>query len=135
MKTKLVPLLALALAVAGGALYGSSSQSAAGIEFGIEDKTDAYVLETVDPKYPREMLQRGIQGKTLLMLRVDEQGEVAAVQVVASSNKAFSDAAVKSVKNWYFQPGTQNGVPVPQTVTVPVNFLIEDLETPSLASL
>lgn len=121
--------------LAGAALQASTPISTAAIDFGIEDKTDAYVLETVTPNYPHEMLQRGIQGKTLLMLRVDELGEVKDVRVVSSSNKAFSKAAIKSVKNWYFQPGTQNGVPVPQTVTVPVSFLIEDLETPALASL
>ncbi|MBK1877362.1 energy transducer TonB [Pelagicoccus mobilis] len=134
MKTRFISFCVLALAMASGALFASSPEEVA-IDFGIEDKTDAYVLETVKPQYPQEMLQRGIQGKTLLLLRVDERGEVSDVRVVSTSNDSFADAAIKSVKNWYFQPGTQNGVPVPQTVTVPVSFLIEDLKTPALASL
>jgi len=134
MKSKLASLFVLALFSTAGALFASPSDEP-NAYFDNLDQTDAYVLETVDPKYPREMLQRGIQGRTLLMLRVDELGEVRQVKVIASSNEQFSEAAAKSVKNWYFQPGTRDGVPVPQTVTVPVNFLIEDLKTPALASL
>ncbi|MBC2604582.1 energy transducer TonB [Pelagicoccus albus] len=134
MNIKKIAFIAFAQVAACGAAIAASAEEQAGIDFGIEDQTDAYVLETVTPKYPVEMLQRGIQGSTLLMLRVDEQGEVSDVRVLSSSSPAFSKSAIKSVKNWYFQPGTKNGRAVAQTVTVPVDFLIDDLQMPALAS-
>ncbi len=134
MKLKEITSIALALAVACGAVFaGTASEAEA--EFATPIKTDAYVLETVSPRYPREMMRRGKQGKALLMLRVNEAGEVSSVKVLASSNELFSEAAVESVKNWYFQPGTVDGVPIPQTVTVPVSFEIEGMQAASLASL
>lgn len=134
MNLRKITSIALVQALACGAAFAGSSEVTS-IDFGISDKTDAYVLETVPPKYPHEMLQRGTQGRALLMLRVDESGEVGDVKVLASSNQLFGDAAVKSVKKWYFQPGTVDGVAVPQTVTVPVSFEIEGLDAPALASL
>lgn len=134
MNIKKITLIALAQVMACGAIYAASPDET-NIDFALEDQTDAYVLETVAPKYPIEMLERGVQGRTLLMLRVDEVGEVSDIRVVTSSNQLFSQAAVKSVKKWYFQPGTRDGEAVPQIVTVPVDFLIEDLQTPALASL
>lgn len=134
MNLRKITSIALVQALACGAAFAGNSEVAS-IDFGISDKTDAYVLETVPPKYPHEMLQRGTQGRALLMLRIDETGEVGEVKILASSNQVFADAAVKSVKRWYFQPGTVNGVAVPQTVTVPVDFVIEELDTSALASL
>lgn len=134
MKLKKIISIALVQAAACGAVFAGTVEMAEQ-DFSAPSQTDAYVLEAVSPKYPHEMLQRGKQGKTLLMLRVDETGEVSAVKVLASSNDLFSEAAIKSVKNWYFQPGTVDGVPIPQTVTVPVNFEIDGMNTPSLASL
>ncbi|MDQ8183263.1 energy transducer TonB [Pelagicoccus sp. SDUM812005] len=134
MKLKKIITIALAQAAACGAAFAGTGETAE-TEFSQVNKTDAYVLETVSPKYPSEMLQRGKQGKALLMLRVNEHGEVSDVKVLASSNKLFSEAAVASVQKWYFQPGTLDGVAIPQTVTVPVNFEIEGMDTPSLASL
>lgn len=134
MKLKKTIFFALVQAAACGAVFAGAS-SEAETEILEPIKTDAYVLETVAPKYPPEMLQRGKQGRTLLMLRVDEAGEVSNVKVLASSNALFSEAAIKSVKNWYFQPGTIDGIAIPQTVTVPVSFEIEGMDTPSIASL
>lgn len=134
MRLKTFISIAAAQAVACGAAFAGTGDVAEA-DFGQPVKTDAYVLETVSPKYPSEMLQRGKQGQALLMLRVGVSGEVSDVKVLASSNDHFSEAAVKSVKNWYFQPGTIDGVAIPQTVTVPVSFEIEGMDTPSLASL
>ncbi|MBD5782423.1 energy transducer TonB [Pelagicoccus sp. NFK12] len=134
MKLKKILSIALAQVAACGAVFAATDE-AAELTTSVSVKTDAYVLETVAPKYPSEMLQRGKQGQTLLMLRVDASGEVSDVKVLASSNQLFSEAAIKSVKNWYFQPGTVDGVAIPQTVTVPVSFEIEGMESPSIASL
>ncbi|MDQ8187151.1 energy transducer TonB [Pelagicoccus sp. SDUM812002] len=134
MKLKKLTLIALAQVLTCGAVFAGTAEEAES-NFALPSRTDAYVLESVAPKYPSEMLQRGKQGQALLMLRVDESGEVSDVKVLASSNRLFSEAAIKSVKNWYFQPGTVDGVAIPQTVTVPVSFEIEGMDTPAMASL
>ncbi|MDQ8203783.1 energy transducer TonB [Pelagicoccus sp. SDUM812003] len=137
MSTPRFVKLAFAAMVCGGfgLVQSSSAEESQTPQPAAMVSQDAYVLETVKPDYPVSMLQRGIQGRTLLKLRVSSSGEVDAVQVVATTNKAFSEAAMKSVKHWYFEPGKADGVPISQTVLVPVDFVIEDLPSVSIASL
>lgn len=134
MTIKMLTLIALVQVLACEATYAASYEETS-IDFDPVIETSPYVLETVTPKYPRELFERGVQGRTLLMLRVDDRGKVSGVHVVSASNKAFADEAIKSVKKWYFQPGTRDGQAVQRIVMLPVNFLIEDLQRPSLASL
>lgn len=133
MNLRKITSIALAHAIACSAAFSATTEVEE-VNLGSEvNRTDAYVLETVPAEYPSEMLQRGIQGKTLLVLRVDEAGKVGEVKVLASSNEVFREAAIKSVKQWYFQPATVDGVAVPQIIVVPVVFEIEDSKSPTFA--
>ena len=136
MNTPKIALAALVCSLACGGSAALAETAALNAPMLTSPKVeDAYVLESVAPKYPESMLLRGKQGRTLLKLRVSEHGEVSGIQVVASTSDAFSEAAVRSVKNWFFEPGKREGVPIAQTVMVPVEFIIEDLPGRALASL
>jgi protein TonB len=56
---------------------------------------------------------------------VQADGSVDNVQVVSSSNEVFVNAAVRSVKQWRFEPGTKNGRVVATRVRLPVAFRME----------
>ena len=59
----------------------------------------------VKPHYPESARRAGVQGITLLKLRVLENGKVGEVQIEQSAGHADLDnAAVDAVKRWLFEP-------------------------------
>ena len=77
------------------------------------------------PVYPPELRRRGKQGVALIQFVVTKDGRTAAHEVLASSDEAFSDAAIKAIRKWRFEPGTADGQPVNTRVRLPVPFQIE----------
>lgn len=78
------------------------------------------------PHYPRSARRRGSEGKTILRVEVLESGEVGQIELAASSGfEVLDGAALKSVKEWCFVPGTRNGKKTRQWVLVPVRFSLK----------
>jgi len=79
----------------------------------------------VKPIYPRAELARGIEGETLVWLRVDLSGSPVQVKVQRSSGNVNLDrAALDAVRKWRFEPAVRNGAAVEVEVTVPVRFSV-----------
>ena len=77
------------------------------------------------PPYPRIAKARGYQGRTLLKVLVGTDGRVKEIAVAASSGYAVLDeAAVKTVRQWLFEPARQGLAPMAMWVTVPIRFQI-----------
>lgn len=57
-----------------------------------------------------------------MLVGVNAKGQVAAVRVLRSDEKAFEQSAVDTVKKWKFKPAEKNGHPVPVQVTVEMKF-------------
>lgn len=77
----------------------------------------------IKPEYPSLAKKRGWQGVVVLEVQVSERGWVKAIHIEQSSGYQMLDkAAVRAVKRWRFQPGTEDGVPVESSVTIPVRF-------------
>jgi protein TonB len=75
------------------------------------------------PHYPKVARRRGYEGQTLLRVEVLKNGKVGQIKVMTSSGyKVLDKAALKSVKDWIFVPGTKGGVKIDQWVMVPVRF-------------
>ena len=72
-----------------------------------------------DPDYPLEAKRQHIQGDVLLRITIDEQGNVADVQVT-SGDPTLAEAAISAVKTWKYRPWMLNGEPV--TVEAPVTI-------------
>lgn len=81
-------------------------------------------LTTVKPVYPIPMRTSGITGKVLLEVDVDRDGRLLDVSVIESNNPGFDAAALTSVLQWTFQPGTVKGVPQRAKTRVPITFSI-----------
>jgi periplasmic protein TonB len=74
-------------------------------------------------EYPLELWDRGVEGETLLRVRVSEMGVVDSVEVLESSGHAGLDsAAVSGASKLRFQPGRRAGKRIPVWATVPVHF-------------
>lgn len=77
-------------------------------------------------QYPEELWDAGVQGKTVLSIRVNEQGRVDSVKVdTAAPHPGFDSAAVAGTRELRFAPATRGGTPVPRWVVLPVEFQIQ----------
>lgn len=74
-------------------------------------------------EYPLEMWDQGIEGETVLQVRVNELGEVDSVAVIETSgHEPLDSAAAEGARAMRFQPGRKGGRDVPVWVRIPVQF-------------
>jgi TonB family protein len=67
--------------------------------------TEAKVLNRVDPQYPREARDRGIEGWVRLNFLIDETGQLQNLSVVGEDPAGvFTDVSIAAVRQWEFQP-------------------------------
>ena len=79
--------------------------------------------ENPPPNYPKVARIRGYEGSTRLKVEVLESGKVGRIEIASSSGfEVLDKAALESVKNWTFTPGTRSGENIRQWVMVPVRF-------------
>jgi len=78
------------------------------------------------PHYPEVARRRGYEGKTLLKVKVLENGKAGKIEVEESSGfKMLDTAALESVRGWTFVPGTINGKRTEQWIRVPIRFVLK----------
>jgi TonB family protein len=78
-------------------------------------------------KYPVAMWDEGVEGETLVMVRVTEVGRVDSVYVLESSGEAaFDSAAVHGARDLRFSPGRREAKRVAMWAKVPVRFHLND---------
>jgi protein TonB len=76
--------------------------------------------------YTAEAIRNGIQGSVLLAAVVLPDGTVGEVTVLRSLDTVFGlDAqAVLAAKQWLFNPGMKDGLPVAVRVTIELTFTL-----------
>ncbi len=73
--------------------------------------------------YPLQLWDQGMEGETLLRVRVTDTGQVDSVEVVESSGQsAFDSAAVHGAKDLRFRPARRGGKRIEVWAKVPVHF-------------
>lgn len=78
------------------------------------------------PSYPRTARLRGWQGVVQLEVLVDRDGNVKALEVLKSSGYSLLDkSALKTVKNWRFEPGKKGEKTIEMSVIVPIRFRLD----------
>jgi protein TonB len=91
-----------------------------GLPLGVARLRGGYQIK---PRYPESARRQGIQGTSLLTLRVLADGAVGEVLVEQSAGHPDLDrAAVEAVKTWRFEPARSGGQPVAVWVKLPVRF-------------
>ena len=80
------------------------------------------LLSNVDPQYGREARLVKFQGTVMLRVIVGTDGLVRELRVERPLGLGLDTQAVEAVRQWRFQPGMKDGVPVPVTAQVEVNF-------------
>lgn len=76
---------------------------------------------TVNPKYPREARDKGIQGDVLLQATIDTKGNIANLNAV-QGDPILVEASIEAVKQWKYKPYILNGEPVEVETTIKIQF-------------
>jgi len=93
---------------------------------GVGDVTNPVLIpETkVQPDYPELARVARLEGSVILQAIIHEDGSVGNLEILRCNrpNMGFEDAAVDAVRQWRYEPATQNGRPVEVYFTVFVEF-------------
>jgi len=75
----------------------------------------------IEPEYPAQARQRGISGKVVVEVTIDEKGQVVSA-IPVSGPDLLREAAVKAARRWKFTPTCLSGIPVRVTGEISFNF-------------
>jgi TonB family protein len=84
------------------------------------DVADGYFKKKVNPRYPKEAKQAGIEGQVVLRAEISKEGTIQNLQLV-SGHPVLAAAATEAVKKWKYKPNYK-GNPVAGETQVLVNF-------------
>src|SRR5579862_1871934 len=84
----------------------------------------AHLLKQTLPVYPALGKTARIQGVVVLEATITESGAVENVTVI-SGHPLLVEAALDAVRQWRYVPARLNGVAVPSSVSISVNFKLE----------
>jgi TonB family protein len=87
------------------------------------DTANTYLLQRVEPQYPDEAKQQGIQGSVVLDAVIGADGTVRGLNPI-SGNPRLRSAAIEAVQQWHYKPYVVNGTPVDFETTVTINFTL-----------
>jgi protein TonB len=89
--------------------------AATGLTGGGSDR-GAVPLVRIDPQYPMQAAQRGIEGWVVVRFTITAAGTVKDAVVTNSNPRSvFDKAALQAVGKWRYNPKIENGVPVERT--------------------
>jgi periplasmic protein TonB len=81
------------------------------------------VLARVNPDYPFQARERGVEGFVAIKVLVGKDGAVRQVNILKSKpNGVFDQSVRKAVANWRFRPGEVGGEPVTAWITTTLHF-------------
>jgi periplasmic protein TonB len=78
-------------------------------------------IHDVPPKYPKEALEKGLEGDVILQAMIDRKGNIASLKV-AKGDPILAEAAMEAVKKWKYRPYVLNGEPVEVLTTIKIQF-------------
>jgi TonB family protein len=79
-----------------------------------------YIKENM--KYPDECKKNGIQGRVIVRLAIDKEGNVGETMVIKPLNPLLDREAMRLVKNMKFHPAMNGGEPVAYRFYLPISF-------------
>ena len=84
-------------------------------------------LKNPHPPYPIVARKKGLQGKLILKVSINNDGSVKSVVVRKSSGHKILDKVSKeTVEKWVFIPAKKMGKPVEANLKVPIRFVLTE---------
>jgi TonB family protein len=87
------------------------------------DAANAYLVQRVEPQYPAEAKQLGIQGSVVLAAVVGADGTVRGLNPI-SGDPRLVPGAIEAVQQWRYKPFLVDGAPVDFETTVTITFAL-----------
>ena len=87
-----------------------------------EAVSPAVLISKVEPDYPEAARRAGIEGSVVLDATISETGQVIAVAVERELPLGVTEAAVRAVQSWKYQPARGKGGPVLSHKTIRIVF-------------
>jgi TonB family protein len=97
----------------------------AGSSLAVAQTTPAEIQKYQEAVYPEDLLKGQKQGNVLLMGRIDREGRIQDLRMVAASFQEFVAPAMVAVKAWRFKPATRDGKPIDIAANVGVRFRLK----------
>jgi TonB family protein len=86
-----------------------------------EEFSAGLILDKVQPSYPEQALQSGLQGPVVLQARIAKDGTIRELKLIRGS-LLLGEAAYQAVKQWRYKPYLRNGQAVEAQTYVTVDF-------------
>ena len=85
--------------------------------------SNADYLNNRPPPYPALSKRLGEQGKVVVRVFIDTDGNATQAEIRTSSGyDRLDQAAMDGIRKWRFKPGTSNGTPQTMWVNVPMKW-------------
>jgi TonB family protein len=68
-------------------------------------------VKQIPPKYPRRLLEKGVEGCVMLVFDITKEGNPKNIKVDWSTHRGFDRSAIKSAESFLFSPPYQDGKP------------------------
>jgi TonB family protein len=75
--------------------------------------------------YPQEAIEAKVEGRLLLAIEVNENGEIEKIKILRSLSGGITSAAIEALKETKFTPGTLYGKAVKATTIIPLDFRLQ----------
>ena len=86
-----------------------------------EEFSAGLILDKVQPSYPKQALQAGLQGPVVLQVWIAKDGTIRELKLIRGS-LLLGEAAYEAVKQWRYKPYLRNGQAVEAQTYVTVDF-------------
>lgn len=84
---------------------------------------EALLVHRVEPQYPDEAKQSGVQGEVVLQTVIGADGAVKGI-TTASGDSRLASAAMDAVRQWRFKPYVQNGRSIDVQTQITLKFVL-----------
>ena len=82
-------------------------------------------IENPHPEYPLIARKKGWQGRLLLAVHIDKNGNVLNVHVKETSGfEVLDKVSVKTIRDWKFLPARHGDSNVEDNINIPVSFIL-----------
>lgn len=80
--------------------------------------------------YPKEALEKEIEGKVIIRMMIDEKGNYVKHIIIKDPNPILTNAVSSKISALRFTPGIQKGKPIRVWVTIPFEFKLQPGNAP-----
>lgn len=92
------------------------------IETRFGDSIAPSFLNRVIPVYPAMAKKTGKEGRVLLKLTIDTEGNLSDIEIIEKAGFGFTEAAISAVRKSTFLPARMNGKPIVSKALLPIKF-------------